>query len=243
MNISKLLIAILTLVSICTSNVWAEGEATTAGCPPGLLPAYQAIEFRVCGAGVVLALETGGASLVGCAPLVGHITFNIAMNPVCDGVSFVLDEIDERFFSPPGPGEDLKEEMYYRDDSRGYIGYDGAHCFYVSTDGQSEVEMIWQLGSTPEFNGAPDYVHAEQVEIDGTWVWRPPGWVVGDINNDGEVSLDEVVTCINLWAEGIVPLGEVIDAINNWENSKQSQSLPPEAKAQQKQYLMSEMNR
>lgn len=43
--------------------------------------------------------------------------------------------------------------------------------------------------------------------------------LVGDLNCDGVVSLEEVIKLINLWSEGKEELHIVVEAINNWANS------------------------
>jgi hypothetical protein len=43
--------------------------------------------------------------------------------------------------------------------------------------------------------------------------------MVGDLNCDGKVSLDEVIQLINGWSNGLVSLHDVVEAINNWAKS------------------------
>ncbi len=120
----------------------------------------------------------------------------------------------------------LDRQTLYFDDSRGYIGGDGKHAFYKGySNGDCWIEILHGINE----------VSPGSIQVDSDQCGRHTQ-LTGDINNDGIVSLDEVVQLINGWEGNTVPLGTVVEAINNWEKT----GKPPGASGeQQKQQLKS----
>jgi hypothetical protein len=104
----------------------------------------------------------------------------------------------------------LNRQRLYLDTTRGYIGNDGKHAFYK---GNSAGQNCWIEILIGINNPTPSYVM-----VDSDQCGRHTS-LVGDSNNDGVVSVDEVTLLINGWKANTVPLATVVEAINNWEKT------------------------
>jgi hypothetical protein len=73
---------------------------------------------------------------------------------------------------------------------------------------------------------------------------QPHITLVGDLNDDGRVALDEIVLLIRRWKGEVYPpadLDTVVKAINNWERTGNAQSTASPSKTAQKKKIASMM--